>query len=235
MSSTNKTTHYNLSQFLGTDKPAWLGDYNADMLKIDNGIDGAQSTATGADGKADANATNIGTLTSLTTTSKTDLVTAINEVNGIGVSAQNTANAANNTANTANTNVGNLAAYLDINSFIDNTSATSNNGSVSYQNMKYASNSTATFGKIYGHIDVNAVTAGDSLVTLATKASFRPDSDIIINDIGVSCPLNGNIIYPVGCTIKTDGTIILDAYFEANKLNRIIVHPCALFIKDFGD
>lgn len=36
MSSTNKTTKLGLSQFLGTDKPAWLGDYNADMQKIDD-------------------------------------------------------------------------------------------------------------------------------------------------------------------------------------------------------
>ena len=36
MSSTNKTTKLGLSQFLGTDKPAWLGDYNSDMQKIDD-------------------------------------------------------------------------------------------------------------------------------------------------------------------------------------------------------
>lgn len=36
MSSTNKTAKLSLSQFLGTDKPAWLGDYNSDMQKIDD-------------------------------------------------------------------------------------------------------------------------------------------------------------------------------------------------------
>lgn len=35
MSSTNKTTNYELSQFIGSDKPAWLVDYNGDMSKID--------------------------------------------------------------------------------------------------------------------------------------------------------------------------------------------------------
>lgn len=35
MSHTNSTTNYELSQFLGSDKPAWLVDYNGDMLKID--------------------------------------------------------------------------------------------------------------------------------------------------------------------------------------------------------
>lgn len=35
MASTNHTTNYQLSQFAQTDKPAWLGDYNQDMTKID--------------------------------------------------------------------------------------------------------------------------------------------------------------------------------------------------------
>ena len=35
MTATNHTKNYNLSQFAGTDRPAWLGDYNGDMGKID--------------------------------------------------------------------------------------------------------------------------------------------------------------------------------------------------------
>lgn len=35
MASSNKTTNYNLSQYIGTDKPTYLGDYNSDMNKID--------------------------------------------------------------------------------------------------------------------------------------------------------------------------------------------------------
>lgn len=35
MSSTNKTANYQLSQYIGTDKPTYLGDYNTDMSKID--------------------------------------------------------------------------------------------------------------------------------------------------------------------------------------------------------
>ena len=81
MASTNKTTHYELSQYIGTDKPTYLVDYNGDMSKIDTGI-------YDADAKASLNATAIGTLSSLTTTAKSDLVSAINEVDndlsGIG-------------------------------------------------------------------------------------------------------------------------------------------------------
>lgn len=35
MTATNHTKNYDLSQFAGTDRPTWLGDYNGDMTKID--------------------------------------------------------------------------------------------------------------------------------------------------------------------------------------------------------
>ena len=35
MAATNHTENYNLSQFVGTDRPTWLGDYNGDMSRID--------------------------------------------------------------------------------------------------------------------------------------------------------------------------------------------------------
>lgn len=109
MASTNKTTHYDLSQYVSGDKPTYLSDYNGDMAKIDTGINAAKtvadsaSTAAGnaqtaaetaqttantavtnaatAQSKADSNETNIGTLANLNTTVKSNLVGAINEVN----------------------------------------------------------------------------------------------------------------------------------------------------------
>lgn len=110
MSSTNKTTHYDLSQYVSSDKPTYLSDYNGDMLKIDTGINTAKTTADGAataagnaqtaaegaqniantavtnaataDGKANTALTNIGTLANLDTAVKTSTVAAINEVVG---------------------------------------------------------------------------------------------------------------------------------------------------------
>lgn len=51
MASTTKTANLELSQFVGTDKPAWLTDYNGDMQKIDNGYKKLEdaNTATQAD------------------------------------------------------------------------------------------------------------------------------------------------------------------------------------------
>lgn len=76
MASTNKTSNYNLSQYIGSDKPTYLGDYNNDMLKIDNGmeenktmietaqsdIETAQNTANNALTKATNNETSITSL-----------------------------------------------------------------------------------------------------------------------------------------------------------------------------
>lgn len=50
MTATNKTKNYELSQFVGSDRPTWLGDYNSDMSKIDaqlkqNADDIASATA----------------------------------------------------------------------------------------------------------------------------------------------------------------------------------------------
>lgn len=51
MTATNHTENYNLSQFVGTDRPTWLVDYNGDMAKIDaqmkQNADDIASTAAG--------------------------------------------------------------------------------------------------------------------------------------------------------------------------------------------
>lgn len=69
MSATNHTSTIELSQYISTDKPTYLTDYNGDMLKIDNAIAAdrdsiatAQQTANTADGKADINKTSIDSL-----------------------------------------------------------------------------------------------------------------------------------------------------------------------------
>jgi hypothetical protein len=229
MSSTNKTTNYNLSQFVGTDKPAWLADYNQDMSKIDTQMKANADSATGADGKADANTSAIGTLTNLTTEAKTNLVSAINEVDLHADTAQNTANQAVNS-------ITGLQDYLNLNSYISATNGTSDNGNVVTVNIKYASNSNGSLGKIYGYVDVQPSTAKDSVVTITEKSSFRPEARIFIQSLGIESVNGGTIAYPVDVAIETDGTIKFYAYMEGlNRTHRLIIHPCLLFITDFGD
>lgn len=58
MSSTNKTTNYELPQFISTDKPTWLGDFNGAMSDIDtqmkNNADAASAAAATANAAAPA-------------------------------------------------------------------------------------------------------------------------------------------------------------------------------------
>lgn len=93
MSATNTTTYYGLSQYIGTDKPTYLGDYNADMLAIDTGIHDAAEDA--SDALTTAN-TAASTATTAATTASTALTTA--------TEAQETAETAQETAETAATN-----------------------------------------------------------------------------------------------------------------------------------
>ena len=101
-SSTNATTHYELSQYIGSDKPTYLVDYNSDMNKIDTAIYGADAQAT-------LNKNAIGTLSNLNTTEKSNLVGAINEVD-TQVGLNTTAIGNLNTETSANTgNIGTMA------------------------------------------------------------------------------------------------------------------------------
>ena len=105
--STNSTTHYDLSQYIASDKPTYLIDYNQDMSKIDTAIYNAMS-------KASVNESNIGTMTDLTTAAKTSLVNAINEINTqLGA---NTTNIGTNTSNiaTLGTNMGDLVNLMTV-------------------------------------------------------------------------------------------------------------------------
>lgn len=58
MSSTNKTTNYELPQFISTDKPTWLGDVNGAMGIIDTQMKANNTLAQTAKNTADAAATN---------------------------------------------------------------------------------------------------------------------------------------------------------------------------------
>lgn len=239
MSSTNKTTNYELSQFIGADKPAWLGDYNTDMSKIDAGIHTAQETATGADGKADANTTSIGTLSSLSTTAKTNLVAAINEVKTNADTAQNTAGEAAGTATQAKTTAEGIGTYLDINNFNDATiQITGGNIDSSVSKVRYALNSDGTLGKVYGRFRYTAtVTTGGTLTigvpSLNVTAPITIDAGLYLTSV-----VNGvyNYVTPLSFTINTNGTITVTLpNVNVGAIVQVWFPPCLYMFKNFGD
>lgn len=88
MGHTNTTPNYNLPQFLGSDKPAWLTDVNNAMSAIDTAIAAAKAAADNAGGAAAALATTVGGHT-------TQLETLSNTVTNQGASIVSQGNAIN--------------------------------------------------------------------------------------------------------------------------------------------
>lgn len=241
MSSTNKTTNYELSQFIGTDKPAWLSDYNGDMGKIDAGIHNAQNTATGADGKATANTSAIGTLANLTTDAKTNLVAAINEVDTHADTAANSAASAAGNANQALTKVNDLAAYFTMtptaiaaNKIVSSTGTVEDTPSVTI-----AKNSTNSLGKVYGSIHHRPNTSGWQTITLNIDSGIHPDADFTIVPAGVTNTTSGDKnqkLEEVYLRFHPSGTIDIIYWSELTNVQfHVYLMPCLYFFTDFGD
>lgn len=90
MASTNKTTTLNLSQFVGTDKPDWLTDYNGDMEKIDtwattadSDINAANNNASGAKTTAEAASQAANTATTSAAQANTAVQSVQNSLNWV--------------------------------------------------------------------------------------------------------------------------------------------------------
>lgn len=94
---TNATTNYELPQFIGTDKPTWLGDFNEAMSAIDAGMhENASDIA--------SMASDVTTATSTASQASQDVTTLTGTVNTLSStvsSVQTTANNAQSTANSA--------------------------------------------------------------------------------------------------------------------------------------
>lgn len=244
MSSTNKTTNYELSQFIGSDKPAWLSDYNGDMGKIDTGIHTAQTTATGADGKADANATKIGTLTNLTTTDKTSLVGAVNEVNSLAGTANTSAGTALSTANSAGSKADSALAGLNrfnLTSRSNLTPSTDKGNIASQSYMRFATDSTSSVYKIYGRLQVTGMSSVTGNVNVvAGTTSLRPSEAYTVEG---GCLMyrkftNGTSdVIPRNFSVGTNGVITVQEFTAVQDLDFVMFYfpPCIYFNSDFGD
>lgn len=243
MASTNKTTNYELSQFVGSDKPAWLADYNADMNKIDTQMKANADSAVAAVGSASSANTSIGDLSSLTTTTKTDLVSAINETDANVRTAQTTANNANATAVTASEGVTGISNYLNIDNFVNysaNDISLSGSGSISYASLTVARNSTGTLGKVYGTVILDT-TAGNTFTITIPNTGLSTSTDINVSHAGFvtlerSTSQGGGVtnVDVLSYKIKTDGSITV-TFTPSNAKTVLRFLACVIFVKNFGD
>lgn len=128
MSSTNKTTNYNLSQYIGTDKPTYLGDYNSDMLKIDaqlkanaDSASNAASAAGAAQAVAETASKDVQTLNNSTTANSEDIASLKTKNAQQDVSIQNATNTASSALNKADQNAHNVTDINTRNQWIQGT------------------------------------------------------------------------------------------------------------------
>lgn len=96
MASTNKTSNLNLSQFIATDTPTWLVDYNGDMEKIDAGVGRVEELAQTASTQA------VGVASGLQATNQT-----VTTLSGQVANVQNQANTTTASVNGINQRLGN--------------------------------------------------------------------------------------------------------------------------------
>lgn len=96
MASTNKTSNLELSQFIATDTPTWLVDYNGDMEKIDAGVNRVKELAETASTQA------VGVTSGLQTTNQT-----VTTLSGQVANVQNQANTTTASVNGINNRLGN--------------------------------------------------------------------------------------------------------------------------------
>lgn len=241
MSSTNKTTNYELSQFVGSDKPAWLADYNNDMSKIDTGMKGNADAASVADGKAVTNATNIGNLANLNTSAKTDLVSAVNEVYTTAGTADGTAQAAATAANGAKTEADALTRYLSITQ-TNQISASVTGGTIGNINdLYYALNADGTLGKIYGKLRFTASSTGTITVTLPVSPLAVTSQFTIAGACWYSVLRNGvsepwAVLNARDMVVNTNGNCVITfSGFNVGDVFTLWFPPCLYFFTDFGD
>lgn len=215
MASTNKTTHYELSQYIGTDKPTYLTDYNQDMDKIDTGIYAAKSLS-------DINNTSIGTLSNLTTTDKTSLVGAVNEVNGktdgIGTLANLTTTDKTNlvgAVNEVNSNLGTLANLTTTNKSSSVGAINEVNTNLGTLSSLTTTDKTSAVGainevkNIIENFNLTTFTTYDSTQMTTSTGTLHSASILTVatNSDGSLAKIYGNVLIQNASLYSTDITI----------------------------
>ena len=252
MSATNSTPNYKLSQYIGSDKPTYLGDYNTDMLKIDtnmkrisNKAEGAESgiasaTATANQALENANTANTKATTAQATaeqaqTSATNAQSTATEAKETATEAKETATQAQTTANKAESNIEKLN-LTNFQTFTRNEMTVNNNSINLSENtsITVASNADGSIGKIYGKI--TGQTSSSELVNVTIKTFLRPTTQITINPHGIVQKTDDRTFWgtcPV--VIDVDGTVTFRAGGVGGQPMALIYFDSLLFMKDFGD
>lgn len=180
MSSTNKTTNYNLSQYIGTDKPTYLGDYNSDMLKIDTQLkanadsaSNAASAAGAAQAVAEKSSKDVKALNDSMTANSEDIASLKTKNAQQDVSIQNASNTASSASNKANQNAQNITDINTRNQWIQGVNI-HNTGIPNYSKGSW----NCSYNKFSGLLNISGQIELSQGTTIAgaTRIATIPDN-----------------------------------------------------------
>jgi hypothetical protein len=221
MSSTNKTNYYKLSQYVGTDKPTYLGDYNSDMSKIDAGIHSVQETATTANQTAGSAETIAQTALGNTKTNETNIKNLQSNVASINASnvtrdaniskAQSDATKANDGATEAKQSVVNLSANVRTWEDISGGDNSKINRTLRLISINYLVGSS-------GSTDRKVLF---TIPNFSTDKNLNFTGNVIINSNGLETLAIGDF------TLKTNGDVV---YNDTNVAKAYAFYGCRLTV-----
>lgn len=159
MPSTNKTNPYELSQFIGSNIPSWLSDYNSDMLKINNAIQEAKTSADDAMSSAGSASSDVTALSNTVT----ELTENLNTTNQNVTKNTSDISSINSSVSNINQNVdslngkvnANTQSISDINSQVKANTQSINAITPSFQNMgKWTASPLSLIDPLSGSLNV---------------------------------------------------------------------------------
>lgn len=183
MSSTNKTANYNLPQFIGTDKPSWLGDVNQAMSIIDGQMKTNADNITSATGEVNELETRVGSAE-----------TSVSSLNTrVGTTETQISNLAGNVSS-LNTSVASLISQLDLNQITNATIELAGGRSFS---VTLAQNENGTLFKFYGLCYIDNNTA--SSISLGNYVSIPGSNNAYGIATGLTLNKRPDNAYAIGC------------------------------------
>ena len=224
MSSTNKTPNYDLSQYVGTDKPTYLGDYNGDMLKIDAQMKTNNDAATNAEASAGEAVAKVTQVQNTVEALNTRVGTVETNVTSQGQTVTQLTNTVNTLVQDNTTNKGNitnLQSELQKNTFTDLTISNTSGPDVhvSYNEFLkilniYGRDSISggtTARRVLFHIDGYSATSDRLIKTglfgvisdtglegIMIDFTIKQNGDVVFNDTSGALPY---VLYSWSCNL----------------------------------
>lgn len=218
MSSTNKTPNYNLSQYVGTDKPTYLGDYNGDMLKIDTQMkanNDAATVAAASAGEAVAKATaaqnDVDALKTRMSNVEQDITQAESNITQLQntVTAQGQMlNTTTSTANQAKTAADAAKASVDTNSWTPETTATNISSGLVTGDLTCTYNPFLKLLNIRGELSLTNLLNQNTPIFKLPSTIPTPTAARTINSFGYIRTSANDFGGGAEVSIETDGRII---------------------------